>query len=151
VAVALALALASTACGYRLGAGAGLPPGVARVSVRPFENLSTDPELGAVLAAALRRELARRGVEGEGDAVLTGEVQASEAAPSTPGAVTWRVRMEVRATLAAGGATLAERTLRREADHLAGVDALETEGWRSLALRRLADEVARDLVDDLGR
>lgn len=149
--IGLALALAASSCGYRLTVAPDLPPGVARVSVSPFENPSSDPELGSVLTAALRRELARRGVEGEGGAVLGGEVSASEGAPSTPGAVTWRVRMEVKARLAAGGATVEERTLRRETDYLAGVDALETEGRRSLALRRLADEVARDLVDGLGR
>jgi hypothetical protein len=151
VAVGLAASMAHGGCGYRFTARAELPPGVDRVSVRPFDNLSSEPELGAVLAAALRRELARRGAEGEGGAVLAGEVLASEPAPSTPGAVTWRIRLEVRARLSSDGATLAERTVRREADYLAGVDALETEGRRSLALRRLAEEVAREMVEDLGR
>jgi len=145
------VAVLASACGYGLTARAGLPPGVDRVAVRPFENLSSEPELGATVAAALRRELARQGAEGEGGAVLTGEVRASEPAPSTPGAVTWRIGIEVRARLAVAGAPGSERTLRRETDYLAGVDALETEGRRALALRRLADEVARDLLAELGR
>jgi hypothetical protein len=151
VALVAAVGLGAAACGYRFTARADLPAGVDRVSVRPFENLSAEPELGATVAAALRRELARRGAEGEGGAVLTGEVRATEPAPSTPGAVTWRIGIEVRARLAVAGTPAAERTLRRETDFLAGVDALETEGRRALALRRLADEVARELVADLGR
>ncbi|HSN90822.1 MAG TPA: LPS assembly lipoprotein LptE [Anaeromyxobacteraceae bacterium] len=150
-AAAAAAALLAGACGYRFTARADLPAGVDRVAVRPFENLSTEPELGAAVAAALRRELARRGAEGEGGAVLTGEVRATEPVPSTPGAVTWRIAIEVRARLAVAGAPGPERTLRRETDYLAGVDALETEGRRALALRRLADEAARDLVAELGR
>jgi hypothetical protein len=45
-----------------------------------------------------------------------------------------------------GGETRAERTVRREADHLGGADALETEGRRAVALRRLASDAARDLL-----
>jgi hypothetical protein len=42
---------------------------------------------------------------------------------------------------------LAERSVRREADYLAGADALEGEVRRTQALHRLAGEVARALVD----
>jgi hypothetical protein len=120
---------------------------VRRVAVRPFQNLSAEPELGAVVAAALRNELARRGVSQGGDAVLDGEVRATEPVPSTSGAFTLHVALDVKARLSvAAGAPKAERTVRREADYLAGVDALETEGRRALALRRLADEAAVELL-----
>ncbi len=141
-----AAALASLlACGYGFATRARLQGGAERASVRPFENLSPDPELGAAVAAAVRDELARRGAEGEGG-VIEGEVRSSDAVPSTGGGATWRVALEVRARLRVSGQVVSERVVRREADFLGGVDALETEGRRAVALRRLAAEAARDLV-----
>ena len=144
-------AAALLSCGYRFTT-AEAPAGVEEIAVRPFQNLSAEPELGAVLAASLRRELARRGAAGRGDAAfLDGDVRAFEPVPSTAGAATWRIAVEARARLVVSGEVRAERTVRREADYLAGVDALETEGRRALAVRRLADEIAGELLRALGR
>ncbi len=141
------VALAAAGCGYRLTTAHELPGGARHVAVRPFQNRSADPELGAAVAAAMRAELARRGVSGEGgDAVIDGEVRASEPVPSTPGAATLRVAIDVKARLVVPGAPPAERSIRRETDYLAGVDALETEGRRAIALRRLAEEAAVELL-----
>jgi lipopolysaccharide assembly LptE-like protein len=144
--------LALAACGYAVTtAGHGLQGGAARASVRPFENLSAEPELGAVVTTAVREQLARRGEGGEG-AVIEGEVRSGEPVPSTPGggpagsAATWRIALEVRARLRVGDKVVAEKTVRREYDYLTGSDPLETEGRRAIALRRLAALAAEDVV-----
>lgn len=155
-ALAALAAAALSACGYGFSQRYVAAGGVSRIHVRPFANASTEPELGAAVTAALRAELARRGADApEGAAaVLDGEVRAGEPAlTSTSGArdVTWRVGIEVRARLGGTGAQPVERVVRREVDFLAGGDPLETEGRRALALRRVADEAARELLRSLER
>ncbi len=142
----LATALWLSGCGYATSAGLRLRGGIGHATVRPFENGSSDPAVGAEVAAALREELARRGAEGEG-ALIEGVARTGGSAATLSGGVTARVVLEVRATLSRDGQVLAERTVRREADYLAGADALEGEARRAQALHRLAGEVARALVD----
>ncbi|HEY6101466.1 MAG TPA: LPS assembly lipoprotein LptE [Anaeromyxobacter sp.] len=156
----LALALAAAACGYGFTQRYVAKGGADRVHVRAFENLSTEPDLGAAITSALRTELSRRGAEaGEGAAAaIEGEVRATEPAPTSqrtlvgvggpaPSEIgTWRIALEVRARLHEGGKKVAEHVARREAGYLAGADPLETEGRRALALRRLADEAAREVL-----
>jgi hypothetical protein len=145
---AVAAALVLCACGYRFANRAELQGGAEAAFVTPFENLSPEPELGAVLAAALRDELARRGAAGgpEARAVIDGEVRASAPVPSTLGPRTYRVAIEARGRLRVEGKLVSEKTVRREADFLAGADPNETEARRAIALRRLAVDVARELV-----
>lgn len=140
--------LAVGGCGYGFTQRYGAAGGIDRIHVRPFVNASTEPELGAVVTAALREELARRGAdapEGVG-AVLDGEVRATEPVLTSTAGLTWRVGIELRARLVAGTAPPVERSVRRETDFLSGADPLETEGRRALALRRVADEAARELL-----
>lgn len=146
----LALTLAGS-CGYSLTAAGGLTGGVEKAWVRPFENRSTEPELGAVLAAAIREELAARGAldRAESRAVVVGEVSVGQPSPAAPGGVSWRVAVDVAARLQDGDRVVAERRLRREADYPAGLDPLETEGRRAQALRRLAADCAREIVASL--
>lgn len=151
--VFLALALAVASCGYAFTSGVSrLPAGAGSVSVPPLANRTADPEAGALVASALRRELARRGADGGAGALaaLEGEVEEVSAAPSV-GAATWRLTLVVRARLAAGGRTLAEARVRRGEDYLGGVDALESEGRRRVALSRAAEAAARELVERLER
>jgi hypothetical protein len=149
LAAALAGALLALAgCGYGVAAGLRLHGGVARAEVRPFENRSSDPGLGAAVAAALRDELARRGAEGPG-AVIEGVVRTEGAAPTLPGGAAVRVVLEAEGRLVVQGAVVATRSVRREADHLGGADALEGEARRAQALQRLSVEVARALLDAL--
>jgi len=142
--------LALSACGYAFESRYAGQGGAERIHVRPFENLSTEASLGAQVTAALRDELARRGAAaGPGaPAEIVGRVRAGAPGPSSPDSATWRIGVEVEARLVVEGTTVAERTVRREADYLAGVasDALETEGRRALALRRVADDAARELL-----
>lgn len=160
-----AAALALSACGYGLQTRYVAQGGAEKVHVRPFENLSTEASLGAALTAALRDELARRGAAaGPGaPAEIRGEVRAGAPGPSSPDSATWRIGVEVKARLVVDGATVSERTVRREADYLAGTtletedgrrvggDALETEGRRALALRRVAEDAARELLSAFER
>jgi lipopolysaccharide assembly LptE-like protein len=153
-------ALALCACGYAFTERYVAKGGAGRVHVRAFENLSTEPELGAAITAALRSELSRRGADaGEGAATtIEGEVRATEPAPASTRTVatspaatttevaTWRIAVEVRARLVQGGARVSELTVRREAGFLAGADPLETEGRRAIALRRLAEDAAREVL-----
>jgi Lipopolysaccharide-assembly len=159
LAAAAAAALALGACGYGFTQRYVAKSGAERVHVRAFENLSTEPDLGVAVTAALRNELSRRGSgAGEGAAAaIEGDVRATEPAPASTRTVpttstgltevaTWRIGVEVRARLVQGGARLAEHVARREAIFLAGADPLETEGRRALALRQLAEEAAREVL-----
>jgi hypothetical protein len=154
-ALAPVLALAALglgACGYGFTQRWVSRSGAERVHVRAFENRSAEPELGAALTEALRTELARRGAAApEGaPAVIEGEVRATEPVPTATreaGEVaTWRIGIEVRARLVEGGATVAEKAIRREVDFLGGADPRESEGRRALALRRLAAGAAREIL-----
>src|SRR5256885_16645037 len=98
---ALALVLAG-GCGYQFANhGQPLPPGAESVFVAPFENRTGDAEAGALVAAAVRDELARRGREGGAGAParVEGEVTESGFGPSGPGGQTYRLTMEIRARL----------------------------------------------------
>jgi len=148
---ALAL-LALAGCGYALTSGVSrLPAGAERVFVRPLDNRSTDAEAGALVAGALRRELARRGAEGgpAGPAALDGAVESVLVAPATPGAATWRVTLVVRAELRVSGRAVGEAVARPSEEYVAGVDALESEGRRRIALARAAERAAREIVERL--
>jgi hypothetical protein len=136
-------------CGYAVTAGLKLRGGAGRAEVRPFENLSTDPSVGVEVTSALREALARRGVGDAGSgarALIDGQVLTDPVAPSFGGGATQRVGLVVRARLEVDGVLVLERQFRREADYLAGADALEGEARRAQALRRLAIEAARDVL-----
>jgi len=142
--------LAAAGCGYSLAAGAGrLPPGAEQIFVPPLENRTADAEVGALVAAALRQELARRGVEGgpAAEARIQGTVLRAAFAPTTPQIASYRLALEVQARLVIGGKVVAEQTVRREQDYLGEEDALASEGRRRLALRRAAADVAREMVE----
>jgi len=144
----LGLAAGPLACGYSLALGGRLKGGAEAVEVRLIENDSVDAGIGAAVTAELREVLARRAVPaGRGArAVLTGTARTESAPPSSSAGALLRVVLEVRVRLTVDGALVAEKTARREADHLGGADALEGEARRAQALHRLAAEVARELV-----
>ena len=144
--ILLAASLAASACGYGLSTRWQGRGGVERVEVLDLENLSTEPGLGAAVTGALRTALARRGAAGPGGARLVGEVRAQPPVPSSAGSATWRITLEVRARLLRGDEAVAEGTFTRAADYLGGADPVESEGRRTLALRRLADELAGEIV-----
>lgn len=58
----LLLLLVCQGCGYHFtGEGTGPKPGLKYISIPVFENETSEPDLGALMAAALRREFMRRG------------------------------------------------------------------------------------------
>jgi hypothetical protein len=139
--------LALVGCGYSVSAGLKLRGGAERAEVLPFENLSTDPSVGVEVTSALREALARRGAGGAGArALIDGKAMTDTVAPSFGSGATQRVALVVRARLRVDGVQVLEREVRREADYLAGADALEGEARRAQALRRLAGEAARDVL-----
>ncbi len=124
-----------------------MPSGAERVFVRPLENRTADAEAGALVAAALRQELARRGAGGDAGAParIEGAVVSSSFGPSS--ATTYRLTLVVEARLVAGAKVLAEHRVGRDEDYVGAIDALESEGRRRVALRRAATFLARDLVE----
>jgi outer membrane lipopolysaccharide assembly protein LptE/RlpB len=149
LAVILAM-VALPGCGYAFTAGASrMPLAAERVFVRPLENHTGDAEAGALLAAALRRELARRGADGgeSSPARIEGEVERSASQASAPGNAAYRLTLEVQARLLVGEKVVAAQRVQRSEDYLGEVDALATEGRRRLALRRAAEGAARDIVE----
>ncbi len=144
------MALLGAGCGYGFAAGSGrLPPGAYQVFVRPLANNTADAEVGALVAGALRQELARRDhLGGEGaDARIEGEVVTSTFTASSLSSATWEQTLNVRARLMVAGKAVSEQSVERKEQYLGAIDPLESEGRRRLALRRLAAAIARDLVE----
>jgi hypothetical protein len=149
----LALALAAcggiSSCGYALSTRWVGKGGVEKVEVRLIENRSTEQGLGATVTDALRAALARRGAsgaDGPGEGRIEGEVRARPPTASSAEARTWHIGIVVHARLVVGAAIAAEGTFTREVDYLAGADPVESEGRRALALRRLAEELAPEIL-----
>jgi hypothetical protein len=145
---ALVLLLLLGGCGYRAVTHYRAVGGVERIHVRAFENDSTDPELGVVVTAALREELARRGAGADADAPaqLEGSVRVVAGPPSSFTGSTSVLKAEVRGKLSVEGRTVQELTVQRQDSQLAGADPLEAEGRRAVALRRLARDAAHELL-----
>ncbi len=147
------LLLLAAACGYRAATPYRARGGAERIHVRAFENDSADPELGAaVTARPARRAGAARGGGRRG--------RAGPAGRHGPGhlrgalelrrhrAAAWPV--EVRGTATpTSGKLVHELTLLRTEAHQGGADALEAEGRRATALRKLAREAAREVLREL--
>ncbi len=152
---ALVVALAAAGgCGYSVGAGsssARLPAGTGTVFVAPLDNRTPDAEAGALVAAALREELARRGAGGGEGAPsrIEGTVVRSTSSPLTTQGGTWRLVFEVQARLVTDGREVARVDVRREVDYLGEVDAIATEGRRRLAIRKAAEDAAREIAERL--
>lgn len=140
-AAAVALALLLAGCGYRAVTPYRGRGGAERIHVRPFENDSADPELGAAVTAALRDELDRRGAWGGEDAPaqLEGAVRVASATGSA-------VAIEIHARLSVEGKVVQQVTVPLTAGHQAGVDPLETEGRQATAIRKAARDAARQVL-----
>lgn len=150
LAAGLGVAALSLACGYGLSAGAGrMPHGAERVFVRPFENRSTDAEAGALVATAVRQELARRGEEGGSGspARIEGTVENTIFAPVGQNPPIYQLTLVVMAHLLVNDKVLAEQRFSHPEFSPSGIDPLESEGRRNLALRRAASAIARDIVE----
>ena len=79
--VALLALFSLTSCGYQFsGEGQGPEPGLTCISIPVFKNDTSEPNAGAIFAAALRQEFMRKGTmkvvsEDEAQAVFEGTVK----------------------------------------------------------------------------
>jgi outer membrane lipopolysaccharide assembly protein LptE/RlpB len=155
-----AAALLAAGCGYRFqGQGRGLPGGAGTIAVPILENPTLEPELGPLLAAAIRDQFARtRAVRlvptDEAATVLRGRVVGFEA-----DAVAFDpqgLAVEYRATLTLdlvltdrGGDRIlwADPGLTGTDTYRASSDPLVTEANRREAIRRLAADLGRSVRD----
>lgn len=150
--------LALGGCGYRFATPGGALPGGARsVHVPVFENRSQEPSVEAFVTEAVRERYARAGLLGgaASETTLTGVVLGVTASPTvayggaqapTP---TYQVTATVQVTLARGGVVLGQSVVSSMEEFPSGADVLLTEANRGAALRRLAEALARELVDRL--
>jgi hypothetical protein len=148
------LVLSVPACGIRYGfAGGGLPANIRTVSVLPFENQTTSPELQRELLEVMRREIQRRlGVreapQARADAIVRGVIDTYDvdvpvgisANPSQ--AVTARRRLAVTVDVeiveqASGRVLFQRKGLRGEGEY---AERAEPEGRRQ-ALQRIVNDI----------
>ena len=132
------ICMAGVRCGYK----------VAR-----FENYTAQVEAGGVFAGALREELAARGrlaPEGGSGPEMTGELISLVSVPSAlgaQGAAAFSLSATVRVRLRDESGVVYEDQAGMGEDYLSGVDVLGTEANRRAALRRLARNISRELLE----
>ena len=134
------------ACGWRFGEAP-----LDALSVGPVEGVTLQPGLRADLHDALLRAARRRGVRPGERVVRTRIVEATDrprAATPGAGAVQWTAHLAVRGTMDGRPGCRVEVAGRRgwalPPSAPEGVDARRAAAWR-----RLADDVADRLLDDL--
>ncbi|HWE24037.1 MAG TPA: LPS assembly lipoprotein LptE, partial [Myxococcales bacterium] len=110
-------------------------------------------EAGGLFAAALRSELEARGrlaPEGATGPELTGELLSLASVPSAlgaQGASAYNLSAAVRVRLRDGSGVVYEDQIGLGEDYLAGIDVLGTEANRRAAMRRLARNISRELIE----
>lgn len=144
--------LLAVGCGYRVARPGDVPKGQ-DIRVAAFENYTAQVEAGGVFAGALREELSARGrlaPESASGPELTGELLSLASVPSAlgaQGASAFSLSATVRVRLRDASGIVYEDQAREGEDYLAGVDVLGTEANRRAALRRLARQISRDLLE----
>jgi len=153
-----ALALLATGCGYRPVVEEP-PAGIRTVAVAPFETHAPEPELGALVAAALQREIAsgsalRLAPAAEADAIVRGTVEAADDVPDSfrtrsgaPRAASWTTSARASAVLEPAGLSIGPVEAR--APRIAGPTASTDLAARERAMRGLAAELGRLLYREL--
>jgi lipopolysaccharide assembly LptE-like protein len=149
---ALAIAVAASACRYQVARPGDVPTGQS-VRVASFANYTAQVEAGGLFASALRAELQARGrlaPESGAGPELTGELVSLASVPSAlgaQGATAYNLSATVRVRLRDGSSVVYEDQLGLGEDYLAGIDVLGTEANRRAALRRLARNISRELLE----
>lgn len=143
-------------CGYKIGnAPLEAPHGIKSVAVPVFDNYTSEPELGTILAEALKKEILRRGlmrVESveRADAVVRGAVTEVKLEPlsfSGEGFTTaYRVRLKVSVKLEKEGEIIWKTDeLEKDEQFLVEGQPLDDISMR----RRALEKVASDLMEAL--
>lgn len=123
------------------------------IRVAAVQNYTAQVEAGGVFAGAIREELSARGrlaSEGAAGPELTAELLSLASVPSAlgaQGASAFSLSAIVRVSLRDASGVVYEDQARMGEDYLAGVDVLGTEANRRAALRRLARNVSRELLE----
>lgn len=143
-------------CGYKIGnAPFQAPLGVKSVAVPVFDNYTTEPELGTILAEALKKEILRRGlvrVEAveNADAIVRGAVTEIKIEPlsfSGQGVTSaYRVKLKIRVKLEKKGEIIWKiDELEKDEQFLVAGQALNDISTR----RQSLEKVASDLMEAL--
>lgn len=150
-----AVAALGCACGYRfVTPDRALLRGGQAFFVPVFANDTSEPGAEALFTQALRDALAQASALGGrgADQVLEGVVTNVASGPllASPGRMpNYRLSASVVLRHRQGGRVVAEVTANGAEDFPAGADVLWLESNRAAALRRLADVVIRDGLDQL--
>jgi len=150
--LSLVLAVIQMGCGYRVARPGDVPKGQ-DIRVAAFQNYTAQVEAGGVFGGALREELSARGrlaPEGASGPELTGELLTLASVPSAlgaQGASAFSLSATVRVRLRDASGVVYEDRAGLGEDYLAGVDVLGTEANRRAALRRLARNLSRELLE----
>jgi Lipopolysaccharide-assembly len=148
----IAIVAAACSCGYQVARPGELPKGQP-LRVAAFQNYTAQVEAGGLFATALRAELEARGKlapEGSTAPELTGELLSLASVPSAlgaQGASAYNLAAAVRVRLREGTNVMYEDQIGLGEDYLAGIDVLGTEANRRAALRRLARNISRELLE----
>lgn len=143
-------------CGYKIGnAPLEAPDGIKSIAVPVFDNYTTEPELGTILAEALKKEILRRGlvrVESmeRADAIVRGAITEVKLEPlsfSGHGFTTaYRVRLKVSVKLEKEGEIIWKTDeLEKDEQFLVEGQPLDDISTR----RRALEKVASDLMEAL--
>ncbi len=159
-AVLAVVLVVAAGCGYRFqGTARGLPGGARTLAVPILQNPTLEPDLGPLLAAALRDQFARTPAirlvrTGEAEAILRGRVLGIEAdavAFDAAGlALEYRATISVELTLTDPSGTViywSDPGVVGSDTYRAATDPLVTEANRREALRRIAADLGRSVRD----
>ena len=152
---ALVLLALAAGCGYRFGVPLGRLAVDGRAVAAPlFENRTAEPGAEALFTAAAREALARAGTLAPRDEglVLRGAVEDVSTAPlvAAPGRLpNYRLSATLAVALWKDGVQVAAATVTGHEESPPGADALGSETYRGLALRRLAERVAVEALERL--
>ena len=145
----------SSSCGYRFAApNSKLPQGITRVQVPVFNNRTAEPGADALFTEALREHLFRAGRLGDASsgATIEGELTgvSSGVLAASPGRLpNYRLNASLTLVLKKNGALVARADVAGGEDFPAGADVLWAETYRAAALRRLAESLTREGLEQL--
>lgn len=166
--LAVVAALGLSACGYRFAArGEGLPTDGKRVFAPTFSNDTSEAGVEVEFTNAFRAELANAHLDGPADApvqargsigqMVGGPGQTyfgANGQPSTPSgalnaAASYYVFVNACVRLVEGEKVLGSSCVSGSEDYAPGLDALQIEAARRIALRRLAGRLMRQAFEQL--
>lgn len=141
-------ALAASGCGYTVRSALSRLPGEARaVEVPVLENRTSEPNAEVFVTQALRDVYQRAGLLGPGDCRLEGALVELSSGPliASPGRLpNYRLSGRAELRLLRGQVVLKAVSASAAEEFPSGADVLWSETYRALALRRLAEALARE-------